>query len=250
MTALILTLFLQATPTTESTVLMALSPDLSVRFYASELDEVSELEELHDTEAKGANRREVASQFLPRFEEMATRLAGSEQGLRAELWVLRNHWWKRAEGTMEQVAIAHATRLIQAYKDSPQLTRIAEYSYLYGREGIGPLLDLLIDASPHDRVDAAAIHAQASRLRRSKDKPQTDRARRLLEQLRDQYGDLGFRDTTYRAIATAMLSPHSPDALEVGEIAPEISGVDVTGSAVQLSDHRGKIVLLDFWGDW
>jgi len=29
-----------------------------------------------------------------------------------------------------------------------------------------------------------------------------------------------------------------------------ISGVDVTGSAVQLSDHRGKIVLLDFWGDW
>jgi len=47
-----------------------------------------------------------------------------------------------------------------------------------------------------------------------------------------------------------MLSPHSPDALEVGEIAPEISGVDVTGSAVQLSDHRGKIVLLDFWGDW
>ena len=86
--------------------------------------------------------------------------------------------------------------------------------------------------------------------RRSKDKPQRDEARRLLEHLRDRYGDLAFRDTTYRAIATAMLSPHSPDALEVGKIAPEISGVDVTGSAVQLSDHRGKIVLLDFWGDW
>ena len=250
MAVLILALFLQSTPTTESTVLLALSPELSVRFYAADLDEVSELEELHDTEAKVANRREVASKFLPRFEELAKRMAGSEAGLQAELWVLRNHWWKRAEGTMEQAAIAHATRLIQTYKDSPQLARIAEFSYLYGREGTAALLDLLIDASPHDRVDAAAIHAQASLLRRSKDKSQTDQVRRLLEKLRDRYGDLAFRDTTYRAIATAMLSPHSPDALEVGKIAPEISGVDVSGSAVHLSDHRGKIVLLDFWGDW
>ena len=131
-----------------------------------------------------------------------------------------------------------------------ELARIAEYSYLYGREGIGPLLDQLIDASPHDRVDATAIHAKASRLRRSKDKDDTDQARRLLEQLRDRYGKLAFRDTTYHAIATAMLSPHSPDVLEVGKVAPEISGVDVSGAPVHLSDHRGKIVLLDFWGDW
>ena len=47
-----------------------------------------------------------------------------------------------------------------------------------------------------------------------------------------------------------MRSPHSKDSLEVGQPAPEITGVDVHGTAMKLSDFRGKIVLLDFWGDW
>jgi len=36
----------------------------------------------------------------------------------------------------------------------------------------------------------------------------------------------------------------------VGELAPEIEGEDLTGEAFQLSDYRGQVVLLDFWGHW
>jgi len=36
----------------------------------------------------------------------------------------------------------------------------------------------------------------------------------------------------------------------VGQIAPEISGQDIAGVAFKLSDYRGKVVVLDFWGDW
>ncbi len=35
-----------------------------------------------------------------------------------------------------------------------------------------------------------------------------------------------------------------------GKKAPDISGVDLDGVAFKLSDYRGKIILLDFWGDW
>ena len=38
--------------------------------------------------------------------------------------------------------------------------------------------------------------------------------------------------------------------LSVGGVAPEITGKDVFGKPLKLSDFRGKIVLLDFWGDW
>lgn len=38
--------------------------------------------------------------------------------------------------------------------------------------------------------------------------------------------------------------------LSVGGVVPEITGQDVFGKQLQLSDFRGKIVLLDFWGDW
>ncbi len=36
----------------------------------------------------------------------------------------------------------------------------------------------------------------------------------------------------------------------VGEMAPEIEGVDLEGVAFKLSDYRGKVVMLDFYGDW
>jgi hypothetical protein len=36
----------------------------------------------------------------------------------------------------------------------------------------------------------------------------------------------------------------------VGKMAPPIKGVDLDGKTFQLSDYKGKVVLLDFWGNW
>ncbi len=36
----------------------------------------------------------------------------------------------------------------------------------------------------------------------------------------------------------------------VGHVVPEIAGEDVDGKELRLSDYRGKVVLLDFWGNW
>lgn len=45
--------------------------------------------------------------------------------------------------------------------------------------------------------------------------------------------------------------PAAPSAApQVGQEAPEITGVDLDGVEFNLSDYRGKVVLLDFWGDW
>jgi peroxiredoxin len=35
-----------------------------------------------------------------------------------------------------------------------------------------------------------------------------------------------------------------------GKKAPDFAGRDVDGNAIRLSDYRGKVVLLDFWGTW
>jgi hypothetical protein len=35
-----------------------------------------------------------------------------------------------------------------------------------------------------------------------------------------------------------------------GKPAPDIEGEDIDGKRLKLSDYRGKVVLLDFWGDW
>ena len=38
--------------------------------------------------------------------------------------------------------------------------------------------------------------------------------------------------------------------LRVGKTAPDIEGEDTDGAKFKLSDYKGKVVLLDFWGDW
>jgi cytochrome oxidase Cu insertion factor (SCO1/SenC/PrrC family) len=42
----------------------------------------------------------------------------------------------------------------------------------------------------------------------------------------------------------------SPPHLAIGKVAPEIEGKDVDGKKFKLSEYRGKVVVLDFWGDW
>ena len=38
--------------------------------------------------------------------------------------------------------------------------------------------------------------------------------------------------------------------LTIGKIAPEIEGEDIDGKKFKLSEYRGKVVVLDFWGNW
>jgi hypothetical protein len=58
------------------------------------------------------------------------------------------------------------------------------------------------------------------------------------------------------AAADARLKHEIQDAIVVrekfgiGVVAPDIEGTDLDGVAFKLSDHRGKVVFLDFWGDW
>jgi hypothetical protein len=38
--------------------------------------------------------------------------------------------------------------------------------------------------------------------------------------------------------------------LSVGKVAPEIEGEDLDSKKFKLTDYRGKVVVLDFWGNW
>jgi len=38
--------------------------------------------------------------------------------------------------------------------------------------------------------------------------------------------------------------------LQIGDMSPDIEGVDAEGITFKLSDYRGQVVVLDFWGFW
>lgn len=52
------------------------------------------------------------------------------------------------------------------------------------------------------------------------------------------------------SIAKPAFTPSGNVGFAIGDIAPEIEGPDLDGETFRLSDYRGKVVVLDFWGDW
>lgn len=50
--------------------------------------------------------------------------------------------------------------------------------------------------------------------------------------------------------AAAIARGEVVEGIEVNDRAPNITGVDLSGVAFQLADYQGKVLMLDFWGDW
>ena len=50
--------------------------------------------------------------------------------------------------------------------------------------------------------------------------------------------------------AKSDFEPSGDVGFEIGDTAPDIDGADLSDVGFKLSDYRGKVVVLDFWGDW
>ena len=69
----------------------------------------------------------------------------------------------------------------------------------------------------------------------------------LLNQCQEEFADVARGNSTIGQLATAKLFAAR---ISVGKPAPEITGVDLDEVDFKLSDYRGKVVMIDFWGDW
>jgi peroxiredoxin len=45
-------------------------------------------------------------------------------------------------------------------------------------------------------------------------------------------------------------NPQPPEGRRVGDTCPQVAGMDVDGKPVKLTDYKGKVVMISFWGTW
>jgi hypothetical protein len=76
----------------------------------------------------------------------------------------------------------------------------------------------------------------------------------LFERVEKDYGSIRDPRDTKEKLRTLrdLVEPELFELrfLTVGKTAPDIQADDLGGTAFKLSDYRGKVILLDFWGHW
>ena len=104
-------------------------------------------------------------------------------------------------------------------------------------------LRTILDKNPHDDVKASACVALAKQLGK-KEENQAE-AEKLLERAINEFPDAG-KNTK----ATAKGELNELKFLGIGKVIPDVQGNDTDDKEFKISDYRGKVVLLDFWGFW
>lgn len=172
-----------------------------------------------------------------------------------------------------------AEKLLADHLDNP---KVAEMLSVFGRGGIPSeatqnLLKTFSEKSKSDSVKGISTMTLASYLRNGKsmlgsliENPRFAEAypgsmdyfkklaatkdedvENLLKTAAEKYADVEHAGSTIGKMAKRELKIiETQRNLQVGKIAPDIEGPDIDGVTFKLSDYRGKVVMLDFWGDW
>lgn len=192
--------------------------------------------------ARQENLDGAAAAFAEQFQDAAHKHAGTDAAVPYLAWIVRNGLSGAATATafaaLEQ---SHAASLAIG----PVLDVVPNLATWLGTERCAAFLDKVLQASSPPELQAKALLASAviALQKLEVDDTRIELAARHLEQARKLTKDQAVlaaieRTTTERR------------GLEVGDVMLEIAGFDLDGVPFRLSDYRGKVVVLDFWGDW
>ncbi len=147
--------------------------------------------------------------------------------------------WILGVGRQGSEPVTNALALLQKrFSESVRMDAVCEALEFDDSEASKALLKELIQKNPHARVKGAAaltlgqLHAEA-------DPQQAERYFAHAE----KYGTAKQKESARQHL-------FQMKNLAIGKVAPEIEGEDVDGTKFKLSDYRGNVVLLSFWGDW
>jgi hypothetical protein len=202
--------------------------------------------------------RDPVPGFLPRFLELGRRAGATEAGARALETALSLAGRARDQGGGREVQREIAELLLARFVDTPHMARAAgafgSLRYSLGSAEAEGYLRRTLEGTTVPDVKAAATFELARVLHDTEltpgeshmnGTPRTDPApaRALFEALLRDHPD---SEPAKRAKGFLFELDH----LQVGMVAPDIEAVDQDGMPFKLSDYRGKVVLLVFWGFW
>jgi len=196
--------------------------------------------------------------FIPKFKALAADCQGTDTELSCLLWLFENggegffamsppNGAEPAETPRKETDdMIAAKAIMERHLASPRLDGFATgLMFRTGIPGTGraakDYLARLAKESPHKEVRAAAILGQMMPAYEAGDEKT---AEPLIALLKKDYADT----KVYKEQVAGILFER--ENLTVGKTAPDFEVEDIDGKKFKLSDYRGKVVYLDFWGFW
>lgn len=187
-------------------------------------------------------------EFVPALEAIATAARGTDVAARAWLGVLR-------VGALldERELFARALeRLVGEHTESTLMGNLA-LELVYGAPAwsarpAAEALRTILAKTPHADIRAGAL-AELALLVGLDDAFGAEgraEAEQLLALIEREHGASDFIGMTGAEFAAG--ARHEITQLRVGQVAPDFEASDEAGTRFKLSDYRGQVVLLDFWG--
>jgi hypothetical protein len=179
--------------------------------------------------------------FAVKIHELIATEPKSDVALEAQLFLARS----TRSGEIYDNAVA---AVLENFSDSERLAELSSLARIGTKDG-DELLNKILEVSPHDSVKGKVMFTMANALSRNEDEASETRCVELLEAIRAKYADvdLGRGQTLGSRVERLLFAIQN---LKVGKTAPDIIGKDLDEVEFKLSDYRGKVVVLDFWGDW
>lgn len=140
--------------------------------------------------------------------------------------------------------------------------KIEDSLVMLARSGRGyddALLKKVFDTNPSKAVKATVAYvlaqsiksqAEGSKIKDDDILPKMKEAIAAFEKVGDEYGDTTLKAFRGKAADLAKKEIEAIKKSPIGKETPEIAGEDTDGVNFKISDYRGKVVLLDFWGHW
>lgn len=183
-----------------------------------------------------------AGEYLPRFQAGADEYAGSAGAAPYLVWIV-NHG-SRVDQAVARASFAQLAAQHPSSEALEPLVRMLPYMDMFLGD-VDDALRTLVETSTLEAVREAARFGLYSSLlgKAASGTPEHDEALAGMKAIIETLEDERLKDVARRKVKIA-------ESFATGMVAPDIDGLDLDGVAFKLSDYKGKIVFLDFWGDW
>jgi hypothetical protein len=199
-----------------------------------------------------------AAAFAKRFRALADAQPKSPVAAQALAWIVHN-------GPRDPAGYEAFEKLLSDHASSAELGRACMTLRYDDASQVAALLDRARTQSPSAAVRGKASYALAQYYARAAERSNTagdsangttsnrselgQRAEALFEEIVRTYADEEYSSSRKLGDA-AQAALFERRELAIGKIAPEIAAEDLDGNTFKLSDYRGKVVVIDFWGNW